>query len=136
MLSSLCFCFSLRFLPGSWPMPCDRLQIMRRPTVVIAGVMVTVDDDRGVCFFFLVWWDEEDEWFFLKRRRFSTKMAILNPLKFWHLVIWPLFMENIFFFLTLTLDQLQLNSWISASFTKQSLVSNLIKSIINWFFNF
>jgi hypothetical protein len=34
------------------------------------------------------------------------------------------------------LDQLQLNPCISASFTKQSLVSNLINLVLNWLFNF
>jgi hypothetical protein len=34
------------------------------------------------------------------------------------------------------LDQLQLNPCISASFTKQSLVSNLINLVLNWLFKF
>jgi hypothetical protein len=50
---------------------------------------------------------------------FSTEMAIFNfPLKFYSLAIRPLFMETFFFKNKLPLDQLQLDPWISALFTK------------------
>jgi hypothetical protein len=62
---------------------------------------------------------------------------LIVPLKFWLFAIGPLFMENPpLNFLILPLDKMQLDSWILASFTKKSLVSELFNSVLNWLFNF
>jgi len=75
---------------------------------------------------------------FMKRRRFHlTDMANFNlPPEVLTFSNWDLIQGICLFFLILPLDQLQLNPWISASFTKQSLVSNLMNSVLKKLFNF
>lgn len=51
---------------------------------------------------------------------FWTEIIILQfaPLNFLHLAIRSLFLKIFFFYLIFPLDQLQLDPWIPASFTK------------------
>jgi len=60
----------------------------------------------------------------------------LWSLKFWNVLIKPLIQENPFFCLISPLDKLQLNPFISETFTKWSLFSNLSNSVLNWLLNF
>jgi hypothetical protein len=65
---------------------------------------------------------------------FSPKMDILNlPLNFWHLAIGTLWKP---FFFNFTPGSIASEPLDLMPFIKQSLVSNLINSILNWLFNF